>query len=100
MCAMYCCCTVSVVVVVDVDVVVALALVLLKLPAGYKAVLGVNENAIEKLRQSNRAMKQSNSCTLSLSRLGCQRSRGWGGQGGWLSGLTGKGEIGSFQFGN
>lgn len=64
---MYCCCTVSVVVVVVVDVVVALALVLLKLPAGYKAVLGVNENAIEKLRQSNRAMKQSNSCTLSPS---------------------------------
>lgn len=41
-----------------------LALVLLKLPAGHKAVLGVNENAIEKLRQSNRAMKQSNSSTL------------------------------------
>lgn len=83
MCAMYCCCTRSVVVVA---VVVALALVLLKLPAGYKALLGVNENAIEKLRQSNRAMKQSNSSTLLtwMPRHGTGR----------LSGLAGKGEEG------
>lgn len=72
-----------------------LALVLLKLPAGYKAVLGVNENAIEKLRQSNRAMKQSNSSTLltwmpAAQQLLAER------RGGRLSGLPGKGRgVGS-----
>lgn len=73
-----------------------LALVLLKLPAGHKAVLGVNENAIEKLRQSNRAMKQSNSSTLLTWMPAAQQLLAERRGGGRLSGLAGKGRgVGS-----